>query len=72
MGESAKISRTFKVGRRTVRLTISSTGKMVCEWKPMPSGQLTKAEIEQYRAGRDAAFAAFSAETGKRVLVVEI
>lgn len=67
----------FKVGRYTCTLTLpmhykrGDVGGVGCEWEPRVPKRLTDAELHQYCAARDRAFAEWSALTGVPVLVVE-
>jgi hypothetical protein len=44
----------------------------VFEWEPDVPRRLTKKELQEYRPGRDAAFAELARRTGLRMLLVEI
>jgi len=76
--EAAAIVRSFRVGPRTVTLTIQAPRKgevvnMVAEWHPGPPGRPpTEEELRQYREGRNAALAELADRMGERVMVVEI
>ena len=66
----------FRVGKRTCTLTIQSpqTGKVTqitAEWEPGVPNRLSKQEMRQYRAGRDAIAAALAKKMGGGVMVVE-
>ncbi len=75
--ESPALVRTFRVGRRTVTLTVprpvqGGVAIMVMEWAPtVPSG-LSRKERRQYRAGRDAAIAELAKTLGLRVIVADL
>jgi len=77
MAKSASLVRSWRVGRWTVTLSIPAlTPDLgtagVVEWSPaMPGRPLTPTELAQYRAGRDAALAAFAREKGLGAAVVE-
>jgi hypothetical protein len=50
-----------------------TSGGMCCEWVPdMPRRPLTKQEIHNYRAGRDALLGEVAKRMGGGVLVVEV
>lgn len=71
--EAAAITRSWSVGPYTATLTVpkakpGQTVAAVIEWEPRVPQRLKPAEIEQYRAGRDAAIKAL----GLNVLVVEV
>lgn len=78
MSATAGVSRTFKVGRYTVDLTIQrpTPGKATMasvEWAPCLPNPLSGSELRQYRAGRDRAFAEIADEMGITVAgVLEI
>ncbi len=60
---------TFSVGRYTCTMTFGADTKhLSCEWEPhMPMrGELSREELNQYRAGRDAPLAKVG-----HVLVIE-
>jgi hypothetical protein len=53
-------SSTFRVGRYTCTMTYDTgTKHLACEWDPHlpPRGELSRKELDQYRAGRDALMA---------------
>jgi hypothetical protein len=67
-------SATFKVGRYTCAMSfIWSTRQLACEWAPHvpPPKSLSKKEINQYRAGRDALFAEIARDHGN-VLIIDV
>lgn len=75
--EAALLTRTFRVGKRTVTLTFPRprSGEalmMTAEWDPDPPRRLTVKELRAYRRGRDAAVAELAAELGVRAAVVEL
>lgn len=77
MGETAAMSRSWRVGRRTVTLTMpQARGGEVAgasiEWAPSIPRQLSRRELKGYRAGRDAAFRNLCGELGIRVVLCEI
>jgi hypothetical protein len=58
--EAAAIVRSFRVGKRTCTITMPKPHQGIatsaaCEWSPTVPTRLTKKELRQYRAGRDAA-----------------
>jgi len=60
MAEAAAVVRSFPVGKRICTLTIQAPRlggltNIVAEWSPTVPRRLTKKELRQYRAGRDAA-----------------
>lgn len=76
--EAAALSATFRVGRKyrcTVTIPPPRSGEArsaVFEWEPQVPLRLTKAELGEYRRGRDAAFAELAAQAGLNLLLVEI
>ncbi|MBI4183709.1 MAG: hypothetical protein HY521_06905 [Proteobacteria bacterium] len=75
--ESPILTRHFSVGERTVTLTMPrpKVGGLVCmavEWSPTVPRRLSRRELRQYRAGRDAALAEVGRVLGGPVGVVEI
>ena len=77
MAEQAALVRTWRVGRRKVTVTVPQiqTGQVLhaaFEWHPDTPRRLSRREWEQYRAGRDAAFAELFAEIGVKGMVLEI
>lgn len=71
--EAPALVREFPVGKFTARLSVQRPKKgvmtsCVIEWTPHIPQRLSAAEIEQYRAGRDAALS----ELGVTTLVVEV
>ena len=76
-GEAAAMTRSWRVGKRTVTATVPQVraGQVQCtsmEWDPDMPRKLSRREWQQYRAGRDAAFAELFAELGIKGAVVEI
>ena len=76
-GEAAAMTRTFRVGKRTVTCTMPQVqpGQVVCatiEWHPDMPRRLSRREWKQYRAGRDAAFAGLCGDLGIRGMLCEI
>lgn len=69
--------RTWGVGAYRVTLTIprvqpgQAVGAVI-EWSPRIPEHLSVAELNEYRAGRDAALAAASQALGIRAAVVEV
>lgn len=76
MSAESAFVRTWRAGRYTATLTypISRAGEVrsaAIEWSPAMPRRLTPAELAEYRAGRDHALAALSAEFGVRIAVLE-
>ena len=76
-GEAVAITRTWRVGRRKVTATVPQvrTGQVLhaaIEWCPDMPRKLSRREWEQYRAGRDAAFADLCGDLGIRGLLCEV
>jgi hypothetical protein len=74
--EAAAISRTWKVGSRTVTLTIPrpEEGRAIfasCEWSPDAPARLTPAEWTAYRQGRHTALLELASELGVTIGVLE-
>jgi hypothetical protein len=74
--ESALFVRSWRVGPRTVTLTMPrvTRGKVRAtsiEWAPDRPAKLTAAEWAAYRAGRNAALAELAQHVGGRVALVE-
>ncbi len=70
------VGRTFKVGPYECTLTVPSLrdGKvmvMTAEWAPEVPNQLTPAELEQYRLGRDTLLQEFANMIGGKAVVIE-
>lgn len=76
MSAAAAFTRTWRVGVRTVTLSLprSATGIVhaVVEWAPDLPRHLTRTEMRAYRRGRAKALAAMAAETGRAVGVVDL
>ncbi len=77
MGEAVAMMRSWRVGKRTVTVTVPQirTGQVLhaaFEWSPNMPRRLSRREWKQYRAGRDAAFAELFAELGIRGVVLEV
>ncbi|HEU4457775.1 MAG TPA: hypothetical protein VFR90_01470 [Methylibium sp.] len=71
------VFRLWKVGSRTVTLAVPrlAAGRdlhAVMEWDPDVPVRLSGAELEEYRAGRDAAFREVAAELGLHAAVLEV
>ncbi len=76
-GEAAAMTRTWRVGKRRVTLTVprpqsGQVATTTLEWAPDMPRRLFRREWKQYRAGRDAAFAELFAELGIRGAVLEV
>lgn len=74
---AAAFSQSWPVGPYTATLTVptlrpGSALSACIEWAPYTPGQLPADHLAQYRAGRDAAFAAMSRRLGIRAAVVEL
>jgi hypothetical protein len=64
---------TFAVGKYLCTMTFDSAKKQLnCEWDPHmpPACSLIAAELEQYRAGRDALMASVAKDIGGKILIV--
>ena len=75
--ESAALIRSWQVGAYTATLTMpqhkpSTVASAVIEWEPHVPTRLSPAELEQYRAGRAAAFAELAERLGLRIGVVDV
>ena len=76
-GEAAAMTRTWRVGKRRVSMTVprprsGQVATAAMEWHPDMPRRLSRREWEQYRAGRDAAFADLCADLGIRGALFEI
>jgi hypothetical protein len=71
----AEITTTFRVGRRyrcSLRYPSPECGGLIAEWEPsFPTRRLTKAELADYRQGRDTFFAEIARMIGGNVLIIE-
>lgn len=69
---------SWKVGRRhTVTLTVQRpqagrSTNAVIEWTPAKPAHLTRAQLADYRTGRDQALAQMARESGLRVALLEV
>ena len=77
MGEKAALVRSWRVGKRTVTLTMPQvrSGQVLhaaLEWHPDMPRRLSRREWKQYRAGRDKAFAELCRDLGIRGVLCEI
>ncbi len=75
--EAAALVRTWRVGKRKVTMTAPKlrNGEVTMatiEWHPDMPRRLSRREWNQYRAGRDAAFADLCGDLGVRGLLCEI
>ncbi len=75
--EAAVLTRSFRVGCRTVTMTMPAPrlGECVClaiEWAPTPPRRLSKREWRQYRTGRNAAVAELAELTRLKTAILEI
>lgn len=76
-GEAALAVRSWRVGERTVTLTLPSRkpGQMLSaavEWSPSEPTRLSMEEWREYRAGRSKAIAELAAELGINVAVLDL
>lgn len=60
----------FEVGGYTCEMTVSRGG-MYAAWSPRMPTKLSKKEVRQYRAGRDALIAKYAEEIGGNIMLVE-
>jgi hypothetical protein len=60
----------FKVGRYTCELTVSMGG-MNAAWSPHMPAKLSKKQLRQYCAGRDALLAKYAEVIGGNIMLVE-
>lgn len=76
MSATAAFSRAWRVGKRTVTLSLpmNPAGLMhaVIEWEPSVPRRLSRAELREYREGRARALCELAAETGRRIAVVDL
>ena len=77
MAEQAALVRSWRVGKRTVTLTMPQvrSGQVLhaaLEWHPDMPRRLSRREWKQYRAGRDKAFAELCRDLGIRGALCEI
>lgn len=76
MSAVAAFTRTWRVGERTVTLSLprSATGMVhaVVEWAPSMPRHMSRTEMRAYRRGRAKALQALAAETGRAVAVVDV
>ncbi len=76
-GESAALVRSWRVGRRTVTVTVPQirSGQVLYaafEWEPNMPRRMSRREWRQYQAGRGKAFAELFGELGVKGAVLEI
>ena len=76
-GETAAMTRTWRVGKRRVTMTApklrnGEVAMATIEWLPTMPRRLSRREWKQYRTGRDAAFAELCGDLGIRGLLCEI
>lgn len=75
---SKELSATFRVGRYTCSISLPiqslTSGALSIEmhWLPETPTRLTKAELQEYRRGRDALLAEAARLLGGSVIVAEI
>lgn len=77
MSAEPALSRAWKVGARTVTLSMARPVRgrpmsAVVEWDPEAPLHLSAAEWSQYRIGRNAALEELSAELGIRTAVIDL
>ena len=77
MAEQAALVRSWRVGKRTVTVTVPQvrSGQVLhaaFEWYPNMPRRLSRREWKQYRKGRDTAFAELFTDLGIRGAVLEI
>jgi len=67
-----EVTNTFRVGRFICEMTFAD-GHLSAQWSPdVPKrGSLSRKEVEQYRAGRNALMAEVAKAIGGDVLVLE-
>ena len=75
--EAAALVRSFRVGRRVVTITMPPTKRgevrsTVIEWEPDVPPRLSKRELRQYRAGRNAALRELAEVIGGSILVIDV
>lgn len=75
--EAPALTRSFPVGHRIVTMTlpVPRRGKvryMTIEWAPYPPQRLSKRELHQYRAGRNAAVAELAKGADMKAVIIEI
>lgn len=76
--EAAALTRTWAVGKRyrcTLTVPRVVPGQQACasiEWDPAIPTRLSRAELNQYKAGRDAAIADLAAQLHITVAVVDL
>jgi hypothetical protein len=72
MSAEAATTGTVQVSKRlSVTISVSRLG-MTCEGEPAPPVQLTRKELQRYRAGRNALVAEAAQRLGGSALVIEI
>jgi hypothetical protein len=70
-------SKSWTVGHRTCRLDVPKAAPgqattVLMDWTPDVPTRLSRAELQQYREGRNAAIAQAAAELGVAIALVEI
>jgi hypothetical protein len=73
----AQVTRQWQAGAYRCTLTVQLPGpggQAACsiEWEPAKPTKLTGAALQEYRRGRDQAFAEISGELGLSVAIVEL
>ena len=68
-----KVSNTFRVGKFICEMRYTPGAGLSAEWTPVipRRGELSRSEVGQYRAGRDALVAEIAKAIGGNVLLVE-
>ncbi len=62
---------TFKVGKYTCEMSYHSDGDLYAVWSPDLPRQLSKRELRQYRAGRNAFLIEEARTLGGAIAVIE-
>lgn len=76
-GEAVLLVRSWQVGNRTCMMTVPrpQPGRPVhlaIEWSPTMPRRLSRGELAQYRAGRNAAIADVARELGVTAALLEV
>ncbi len=76
MAETPLLSRLFRVGKRTVTMTIPKPNGhaicLACEWCPNLPKRLSKRERREYLAGRHAVMTELATLTAGLVTVIDV
>lgn len=75
--DSVAFSRSWHVGKYTATLTspapvAGQTRSALIEWDPRMPSSLTAAEMQQYKAGRDAAALELARRSGIKLVMVDL